>query len=117
MLAYIIRRVLVTIPLMAVALYLVYVGVSYTSDPRADFYLCLPRCQDGFDAITAQYNLDQSIWLRPFSWFANALQGGFRRFLGYQCYNGFRDNIVGTGRDDASDAIDRRVEFSVVPCS
>ena len=75
MLAYIIRRVLVTIPLMAVALYLVYIGVSYTSDPRAPFYLCLPRCQEGFDQITAQYNLDQSIWLRPFSWFANALQG------------------------------------------
>ena len=30
---------------------------------------------------------------------------------------GFRDNIVGTGTDDASDAIDRRVEFSVVPCT
>ena len=29
---------------------------------------------------------------------------------------GFQDNIVGTGADDTSDAIDRRVEFSVVPC-
>lgn len=29
---------------------------------------------------------------------------------------GFRQNIIGTGTDDASDAIDRRVEFSVVPC-
>jgi len=25
--------------------------------------------------------------------------------------------IVGTGRDDASDALDRRVEFKVVKCS
>jgi len=29
---------------------------------------------------------------------------------------GFSENIIGTGTDDASDAIDRRVEFSVVPC-
>ena len=30
---------------------------------------------------------------------------------------GSRENIVGTGRDDASDALDRRVEFTVVSCS
>ena len=29
---------------------------------------------------------------------------------------GFRENIVGTGRDDASDALDRRVEFTVIGC-
>jgi outer membrane protein OmpA-like peptidoglycan-associated protein len=29
---------------------------------------------------------------------------------------GFRENIVGTGADDASDALDRRVEFKVVSC-
>ena len=30
---------------------------------------------------------------------------------------GFRENIVGTGSDDARDAIDRRVEFRIVPCA
>ncbi len=30
---------------------------------------------------------------------------------------GFRENIVGTGADDPSDAVDRRVEFKVVPCT
>ncbi|HEY4065745.1 MAG TPA: OmpA family protein [Burkholderiaceae bacterium] len=30
---------------------------------------------------------------------------------------GYRDNIIGTGSDDAVDALDRRVEFKVVPCS
>jgi outer membrane protein OmpA-like peptidoglycan-associated protein len=30
---------------------------------------------------------------------------------------GSRQNLVGTGADDASDAIDRRVEFEVVPCT
>jgi outer membrane protein OmpA-like peptidoglycan-associated protein len=29
---------------------------------------------------------------------------------------GFRENIVGSGRDDASDALDRRVEFTVIGC-
>lgn len=30
---------------------------------------------------------------------------------------GFRENLIGTGKDDASDALDRRVEFKVVPCA
>lgn len=30
---------------------------------------------------------------------------------------GFRNNIVGSGTDNAIDALDRRVEFKVVPCS
>jgi len=30
---------------------------------------------------------------------------------------GFRENIIGTGADDASDALDRRVEFRVVSCT
>lgn len=29
---------------------------------------------------------------------------------------GFRENIIGTGADDASDALDRRVEFKLRPC-
>lgn len=29
---------------------------------------------------------------------------------------GFRENLVGTGKDDASDALDRRVEFKVIGC-
>lgn len=64
-----------TIPLLLVALYLVHLGVSTTTDPRSEFYLCLPRCQAGFDSITEQYNLDQSIWVRPVNWFGRAIQG------------------------------------------
>jgi outer membrane protein OmpA-like peptidoglycan-associated protein len=30
---------------------------------------------------------------------------------------GSREMIVGTGRDDSSDALDRRVEFKVAKCS
>jgi peptide/nickel transport system permease protein len=77
LIAYIIRRLLVTIPLLIIALYLVHVGVSATRDPLAEFYLCMPRCEEGFNAISEQYNLDQSIWLRPFSWFGDAIQGEF----------------------------------------
>ena len=29
---------------------------------------------------------------------------------------GFRENIVGTGTDDAGDALDRRVEFKITGC-
>jgi outer membrane protein OmpA-like peptidoglycan-associated protein len=29
---------------------------------------------------------------------------------------GFRENIVGTGTDDARDALDRRVEFKITGC-
>jgi outer membrane protein OmpA-like peptidoglycan-associated protein len=29
---------------------------------------------------------------------------------------GFREPIIGTGSDNASDALDRRVEFKVIPC-
>lgn len=77
MFAYSVRRIVTTIPLLFVALYLVYVGVSFTTDPLAEWYLCLPRCQDGFDRIVSIYNLDVSIWLRPFGWFADALTGDF----------------------------------------
>lgn len=75
MFAYITRRVLTTVPLLVLALYLVHVMVSYTTDPLASFYQCLPRCQDGFDQIEAAYNLDVNIWLRPFVWFGDALRG------------------------------------------
>jgi outer membrane protein OmpA-like peptidoglycan-associated protein len=30
---------------------------------------------------------------------------------------GFKENIVGSGTDDVSDALDRRVEFSIIDCS
>lgn len=75
MFAYIARRLLATIPLLMVALYLVFIGVSVTTDPRAQFYTCLPRCQDGFDRITEVYNLDVNLWLRPFIWFGDVLSG------------------------------------------
>lgn len=75
MLAYSVRRILTTIPLLVVALYFVHVGVSYTTDPVGSLRLCLPRCQEGFDRVVQQYDLDVSVWLRPFAWFGNALQG------------------------------------------
>ena len=75
MFAYVTRRVLIAIPLLVVAMYLVHLGVSSTVDPRSEFYLCLPRCQDGFDRITEQYDLDTNIFLRPFSYFGGLFSG------------------------------------------
>jgi len=82
--AYVTRRFLAAIPLFLIAMYFVHVGVSYTVDPRADFYLCLPRCQEGFDQITEDYNLDVNIWLRPFTYFADLFSGdlGFSTSVG-----------------------------------
>lgn len=75
MFAYITRRLLATIPLLMIALYLVHVGVSITTDPLADFYLCLPRCQEGYDYIEDLYNLDVNVWIRPFVWFGDVVSG------------------------------------------
>jgi peptide/nickel transport system permease protein len=75
MLAYSVRRIVATIPLLLIALYLVHVGVSATTDPLAQFRLCLPRCQAGYDEVVQRYDLDVSIWLRPFSWFGDAATG------------------------------------------
>lgn len=77
MFAYSVRRILSTIPLLLVALYLVYIGVSVTTDPLAEFRLCLPRCQDGYDRIVELYNLEQSVFVRPFGWAADAITGDF----------------------------------------
>ena len=84
MFAYVLRRVLATIPLLMLTLYLVHVGVSATTNPLADFYLCLPKCQQGYDRILEVYNLDVSIWLRPFLWFQDAATGdlGFSSSIG-----------------------------------
>lgn len=75
MFAYITRRLLSTIPLLAIALYVVHVGISATTNPRADFILCRPQCQAGYDQITEVYNLDVNIWIRPFTYFADLFQG------------------------------------------
>ena len=75
MFAYITRRLLATVPLLLIALYLVHVGVSLTTDPLAQFYLCLPRCQEGFDQIEELYHLDVNVFVRPFIWFGNVLSG------------------------------------------
>lgn len=98
MFAYVTRRFLTTIPLFLIAIYLVHVGVSYTVDPRADFYLCLPRCQEGFDQITEDYNLDVNIWLRPFTYFADLFSGdlGFSTSVGEPVSEVMRSRVWNT---------------------
>jgi peptide/nickel transport system permease protein len=75
--AYVTRRVLIAIPLLVLAMYLVHVMVSATVDPLSEFYICLPRCQQGFDRIEQQYNLDTNLFIRPFTYFADLLSGDF----------------------------------------
>lgn len=76
MLVYSIRRVLSTIPVLLVALYLVHVGVSYTTDPTAQYVTCrFTTCQTAYETIVQRYELDKSIWVRPFTWASNAMSG------------------------------------------
>lgn len=75
MFAYSMRRTLSTIPLLLIALYVVHIGVSATTDPLAQLRLCLPRCQEGYDLVVEQYDLDTNIMVRPLSWAADAIQG------------------------------------------
>ena len=75
MFAYSVRRILATIPLLLIALYMVHVGVSFTTNPLAGLQLCLPRCQEGYDLVAEAYDLDVNIWARPAVWAQDAVQG------------------------------------------
>ncbi len=55
--------------------------------------------------LRAEYVRDQVAQLAP---------GLAKRLVAHGV--GSRDNLIGNGRDDATDALDRRVEFKVIPC-
>lgn len=98
MFAYSFRRILSTIPLLVAALYLVHVGVSFTTDPLGSLRLCLPRCQDGYDRVVQQYDLDVEMWRRPFTWMGNALRGdlGFSEAFNMPVTEALRERGVNT---------------------
>lgn len=75
MFAYSVRRILATIPLLLIALYLVHVGVSFTTNPLGQAQLCLPRCQEAYDILVDAYDLDVNIWARPAIWAGDAVSG------------------------------------------
>ncbi len=65
----------------------------------------LPQVNDRLSALRAQFVMDLLLTGAPDNRGRLIATG-----------RGFRENLVGTGKDDASDALDRRVEFKVIGC-
>lgn len=65
----------------------------------------LPQVNERLSVLRAQYVMD-------------LLQAGAPDSRGRMIASGrgYNENLVGTGKDDASDALDRRVEFKVIGC-
>ncbi len=77
MLAYAVRRVLATIPLLLIGTFVVYVLVSISGDPLAKLATCTQCDQQAFDRIIDLYDLDKPIPERYVNWVVNAVQGDF----------------------------------------
>jgi outer membrane protein OmpA-like peptidoglycan-associated protein len=72
----------------------------------------------GHTSPTGPTALNERLSLRRAEYVIYRLQGEAPQLGGRMIANamGSRENIVGTGRDDVTDAIDRRVEFRALPC-
>lgn len=86
MLAYAVRRIAATVPVLLVATFVVYVLVSIANDPLARLATCANCDQAAYDRVIDLYDLDQPIPLRFVNWVTGALQGdlGVSSSLGEQ---------------------------------
>lgn len=83
MLAYAVRRVLATVPLLLIGTFIVYVLVSISGDPLAKLATCTQCDQQAFDRIIDLYDLDKPIPERYVNWVVNAVQGDFGPAVSY----------------------------------
>jgi peptide/nickel transport system permease protein len=74
-LAYAVRRILSTIPVLVAATFLVFVLVSAANDPLARLATCTNCGQAAYDRIIELYDLDQPIPVRFVNWIAGAIRG------------------------------------------
>ena len=74
MFAYVVRRVLTTIPLLIVGTFVVFSLTSIAGDPLADLATA-DVDESAYQRIIDLYNLDQPIPIRYYNWIINALQG------------------------------------------
>lgn len=74
MLAYVVRRILATIPLLIVGTFLIYALTAVSGDPLARLAQ-LDVDQSAYDRIIDLYNLDEPIPIRYLHWMGDALQG------------------------------------------
>ena len=74
----------------------------------------------GHTSATGPADLNERLSLQRAEYIMDRLQGAQPGGRGSQRFSakgvGSRELIVGTGKDDASDALDRRVEFKTIPC-
>ena len=79
MLAYTVRRLLATIPLLVVGSFFVFWAVSFASDPLARLATCTTCDQSAYQRIIDLYELDESIPERYLGWVGDALTGDLGR--------------------------------------
>lgn len=75
MLAYAIRRVALTIPILLIGTFLVFVLVSVAGDPLANLATCLTCDQSAYDRLIDLYSLDEPIPVRYLHWITDAIRG------------------------------------------
>ena len=77
MLAYSVRRLLATVPLLVIATFAVYWLTSMVNNPLAALALCQECDQSAYDRIIDVYDLDQPVPVRYVNWVGDALTGDF----------------------------------------
>lgn len=75
MLAYLVRRVAATIPVLVVATFIVYALVAVANDPLARLATCVNCDQAAYERIIDLYDLDQPIPVRFVGWVTDAFRG------------------------------------------
>jgi peptide/nickel transport system permease protein len=75
MFAYVVRRILTTIPLLIIGSFLVYTLTATVSDPLARLATCNTCDQSAYDRIIELYDLDQPIPIRYANWMISAVGG------------------------------------------
>jgi peptide/nickel transport system permease protein len=84
--AYIVRRVLSTIPLLLVGTFLIYTLTALSSNPLDQLATCQTCGPEAYQRIIDEYDLDQPIPVRYGNWVISAVQGdmGVARSVGNQ---------------------------------
>ncbi|MDY7100378.1 MAG: ABC transporter permease [Actinomycetota bacterium] len=77
MFAYAVRRLLSTIPLLALGTFIVFWGVSAIGDPLARLATCTTCDESAYQRLIDLYELDKSVPERYVSWIGDVLTGDF----------------------------------------
>lgn len=81
MIQYALRRLLISIPLILVATFLIFTVMSFTGDPLADLRQLPNITQERIDMIRASRGLDQPFWVQYGNWLAAIPNDGFGTYL------------------------------------